>query len=83
MLTKKKKLPKDETVALTKEYNVIIKQMFPSKLKDLGNFIVPCFIENSHNISALIDFRESINLMSLSIYKKLGFDYLKAQSIIV
>lgn len=83
MLTKKKKLPVDETVKLTKECSAIIKQVFSLKLEDLWSFTVPYFIGNSHNLNALIDSGTRINLMPPSIYEKLGLEDLKAKSIIL
>ena len=42
------------------------------KLKDPGRFIIPCAIGSSFSCNALYDLGASINLMPLSIYKKLG-----------
>ncbi|CAI9756483.1 unnamed protein product [Fraxinus pennsylvanica] len=83
MLTNKRKLLVDETMALTEECSAIIKQMLPPKLKDPRSFIVLYSIGNSHNLNALIDSGASINLMLLSIYRKLGLDDSKATSIIL
>lgn len=77
MLTKKRKLLEDEIVTLIEEYSAIIK-MLPSKLKAPESFTVSCSIENPHNLNVSIDFWASINLMSLSIYRKLGLDDPKA-----
>ncbi|XP_049405192.1 uncharacterized protein LOC125868617 [Solanum stenotomum] len=42
------------------------------KKKDLGAFTIPCTIGLLHFVKALCDLGSSINLMPLSIYKKLG-----------
>ena len=42
------------------------------KKEDLGAFTIPCTIGLLHFAKALCDLGTSINLMSLSIYKKLG-----------
>ena len=42
------------------------------KMQDLGNFTIPCTIENSEMGKALCDFGASINLMPLSIVKRLS-----------
>ena len=42
------------------------------KKEDLGAFIIPCTIGLLHFAKELYDLRESISLMPLSIYKKLG-----------
>ncbi|KAI3467900.1 hypothetical protein Pfo_024563 [Paulownia fortunei] len=44
----------------------------PPKLKDPRSFTIPCTIENSFFNKALCDLGASINLMPLSIYRKLG-----------
>ena len=44
----------------------------PTKLKDQGSFTILCSIGNSIFEKALCDLGASINLMSLSIFKKLG-----------
>ncbi|XP_022870313.1 uncharacterized protein LOC111389619 [Olea europaea var. sylvestris] len=74
MLTKKRKLSKFETVALTEESNTRVQRKLPPKLKDLESFILPISIENSYSINALCDTGASINLMSYSAYRKLGLE---------
>lgn len=66
MLTKKRKLPKHETVTLSERCNAILQHKLPPKIKDLGNFILPCSIGDLRNN------RASIKLMPLNIYRKLG-----------
>ena len=44
----------------------------PQKLKDPGSFTIPCAIGNSIFEKALCDLGASINLMPLSIFRKLG-----------
>lgn len=68
---------------MTEECNTIIKQMLPLELKDLWSFTVPCSIENSHDLNVLIDFGTNINLVQLSIYRKLVLDYSNETSIIL
>ena len=41
-------------------------------LQDLGAFTIPCTVGSLHFAKALCDLGASINLMPLSIYKKLG-----------
>lgn len=67
LLTKKRKFKEDETVALTEECSAILQRKLPPKLKDLESFTIPCTIGK-----ALCDLGASINLMSLSMLKKLG-----------
>ena len=44
----------------------------PPKLKDLGSFSIPCKIGNFQFEKALCDLEASINLMLLSMFRKLG-----------
>ncbi|XP_039116438.1 uncharacterized protein LOC120251848 [Dioscorea cayenensis subsp. rotundata] len=66
ILSNKRKLKDYETVA-------ILQKKFPPKLKDPGSFTIPCSIGNVVFERALCDLGASINLMPLSIFKKLNF----------
>ena len=72
ILSKKRRLQDHETVMLTEECNAIIQNKLPSKLKDPGSFTIPCNIGNIEFTKALCDLGASINLMPLSIFRKLG-----------
>ena len=72
-LAKKRKLGEYETVDLSEEYNAILQKKFPPKLEDLGGFTIPCAVVSSILERALYDLGASINLTSLSIFKKLNF----------
>ena len=72
ILPRKKRLSDFETVNLTEECNAILQRKLPQKLKDLGSFTIPCKIENSIFERALCDLGTSINLMPLSIFRRLG-----------
>ncbi|XP_062080750.1 uncharacterized protein LOC133785539 [Humulus lupulus] len=72
ILTRKRRLGEFETVALTKGCSAILKNKIPPKLKDLGSFTIPCSIGGRDVGRALCDLGASINLMSMSIFKKLG-----------
>lgn len=80
MLTKKRKLLVDETVALTEGCSAILQYKLIPKLKNPRSFTVPCSIRNLYNLNALIYCGASINLIPLSIYWKLGLDDLKANN---
>ena len=69
ILSKKRRLLDFETVNLTEECSAIIQRKLPQKLKDQGNFTIPCTIRNSIFERALCDLGASINLMSLSIFR--------------
>ncbi|XP_017636030.1 uncharacterized protein LOC108478115 [Gossypium arboreum] len=73
-LSKKKKLNDMETIALTKGYSSLLTNKFPLKIKDPGSFTIPCSIGN-HYLGA------SINIMSLSTFKKLGIGHMKPTTV--
>lgn len=77
LLNKKMKLNEDEIVALTKECSAILQRKLPPKLKDLDSFTIPCAIGSMAIGKALCDLGASINLMPLSILKKLGVGDIK------
>ncbi|XP_062106195.1 uncharacterized protein LOC133817634 [Humulus lupulus] len=71
ILSKKKKLEDYETMVLTEECNAILHKKLPPKLKDPGSFAIPCSIGDSVMTKALCDLGASVNLMPLSIFRKL------------
>ena len=72
ILSKKRKLSDFETVNLTEECSAILQRKLPQKLKDPGSFTMPCTIGNSIFEKALCDLGTSINLLPLSIFRRLG-----------
>ncbi|XP_024027316.1 uncharacterized protein LOC112093341 [Morus notabilis] len=74
ILSKKRRLGEFEMVALTEEYNAILKNKLPPKLKDPCSFTIPCSIGDQYVGKALYDLGASINLMPMSIFRKLGID---------
>ena len=81
ILSNKRKLGDFETVALTEECSAILQRKLPQKLKDPGNFTIPCAIGNAVFEKALCDLGASINLMPLSIFKKLGLGEAKPSTV--
>ena len=71
ILSRKRRLSDFETVNLTKECSVILQRKLPRKLKDPSSFTIPCKIGNSIFERALCDLGASINLMPLSIFRRL------------
>ena len=49
----------------------MLQKKLSQKLKDIGSFTIPCTIGSLNVNRALCDLGASINLMSLSVYKKL------------
>ena len=72
ILSQKRRLAYFESVNLTEKCSAILQRKLPQKLKDLGSFTIPCTIGNSIFERALCDLGASINLMPLSIFKRLG-----------
>ena len=72
ILSKKIRLLDFETVNLTEECSAILQRKMPQKLKDPCSFTIPCTIGNSIFKKALCDMGASINLMLLSIFRRLG-----------
>ena len=69
----KNRRPSDfETVNLIEECSAILQRKLPHKLKNPGSFTILCTIENSIFERALCDLGASINLMPLSIFRRLG-----------
>ena len=72
ILSQKRRLTVFDTVNLTEECSAILQRKLPQKLKDPGSFTIPCTIGNAIFERALCDLGASINLMPLSIFKRLG-----------
>ena len=72
ILSRKIRLSEFETVNLTEECSAVLQRKLLHKMKDLGSFIIPCKIGNSIFERALCDLGASINLMPLSIFRRLG-----------
>ncbi|XP_016192293.1 uncharacterized protein LOC107633170 [Arachis ipaensis] len=62
---------------LTQECNAVIQEGIPPKLKDPRSFYLPCTIGNTIIDKALCDLGSSINLMPLSMMKKLSIEEVK------
>ncbi|XP_010531787.1 PREDICTED: uncharacterized protein LOC104808007 [Tarenaya hassleriana] len=76
ILTKKRAVEK-ETVALTIECNALIQHKLLLKRSDPGSFSIPCKLGNVSIDRALCDLGAGVNLLPLSIFKKLNVGELK------
>lgn len=72
MLNKRKIVCEFAIVALTQECSQLVQGKLPPKLKDPGSFTIPFTIGDTFFGKELCDLGASINLMSLSIFKKHG-----------
>ncbi|XP_058751099.1 uncharacterized protein LOC131624137 [Vicia villosa] len=72
MLTKKKKYTDEETIVLDAHYSAIIQKTPPRKEADPGRVILPITIGGNYISNGLVDLGSSINLIPLSVVKRLG-----------
>ncbi|XP_022864248.1 uncharacterized protein LOC111384222, partial [Olea europaea var. sylvestris] len=81
ILSNKRKLEDNETVMLIEECSAILQHKLPLKLKDPGSFTILCHIGNLYIDKALCDLGASINLMPLSLFRKLGLGEAKPKTV--
>ncbi|KAL5577699.1 hypothetical protein UlMin_019398 [Ulmus minor] len=81
VLSNKRKLEANEKVMLTKECSAILQRKLPPKLKDPRSFTIPCTIGDFNFDKVLCDLSASINLMRLSIFRKLGLGEVKPTTV--
>ena len=72
ILIKKRRFAEEVVVNLTATCSAVIKKNLPEKMKDPGNFPIPCTIGGFEIKKALCDSGASINLMPLSVARKLS-----------
>ncbi|GJY78999.1 reverse transcriptase domain-containing protein [Tanacetum coccineum] len=72
MLNNKDKLIELTKTPLNENCSAVVLKKLPEKLGDPGRFLIPCDFSEFDNCLALADLGASINLMPLSIWKKLG-----------
>ena len=72
ILSKKRKIVEEGIVNLTATCSAVIKKELPEKMKDPGSFTIPCIIGGVEFQKALCDSGANINLIPLSVAKKLS-----------
>ena len=72
ILSKKRKLDEEKVVSLSTTNSAVIQKNFPMKTHDPSSFNIPCTIVNFEFGRALCDSGRSINLMPLSVVKRLS-----------
>ncbi|XP_057719737.1 uncharacterized protein LOC130934170 [Arachis stenosperma] len=77
LINKKRSWHEKETILLTEECSALIQEGLPPKLKDPGSFFLPCTIGNIFIDKALCDLGSSINLMPLSLMRRLFIEEVK------
>ncbi|XP_020423839.1 uncharacterized protein LOC109950205 [Prunus persica] len=81
ILSKKRRLEDTEMVELTEQCSAVIQSHLSPKRKDPGNFSIPCTIGTISFQRALCDLGSSINLMPLSVAKRIGLGEIKKTNI--
>nr|GEW24419.1 reverse transcriptase domain-containing protein [Tanacetum cinerariifolium] len=71
LLNNKDKLIELTKMPLNENCSAVVLKKLPEKLGDPGRFLIPCDFTGLDNCLALANLGESINLMPLSIWKKL------------
>ena len=72
MLTRKHKYIHQENIVVEGNCSAVIQKILPPKHKDPGSVNIPCSIGEVTVGNALIDLGASINLMPLSMCRRLG-----------
>ena len=72
ILRRKRKITKEGVVSLTTTCSAVIHKSLPEKVQDPGSFTISCKIGNFDLGKALCDSGASINLMPLSMVKRLS-----------
>nr|GEY53844.1 DNA-directed DNA polymerase [Tanacetum cinerariifolium] len=71
LLNNKDKLIELTKMPLNENCSAVVLKKLPEKLGDLGRFLIPCDFLEFDNCLALADLGANVNLMPLSIWKKL------------
>nr|GEV13847.1 reverse transcriptase domain-containing protein [Tanacetum cinerariifolium] len=83
LLNNKNKLIELTKTPLNENCSAVVLKKLPEKLGDPGRFLIPCDFSEFDNCFALADLRASINLMPLSIWKKLKLPTLNDTKIVL
>jgi hypothetical protein len=82
IFSKKRAIEHSETTALAKDTSAII-QKTPPKLIDPGSFAIPCETGNETINKALCDLGDSVSLLPLSLFKRMGIGELKPTELVL
>ncbi|GJZ33349.1 reverse transcriptase domain-containing protein [Tanacetum coccineum] len=72
LIGNKEKLSEMARTPLNEHCSAVILNKLPEKLRDPGKFLIPCDFPEMDECLALADLGASINLMTLSVWKKLS-----------
>ena len=79
ILSRKRKIVEEGVVNLIATCSAVIQRSLPVKMQDPSNFTIPCTIRNSDMGKTLCDSGANINLMPLSVVKRLSLGSLLPQ----
>ncbi|XP_057719825.1 uncharacterized protein LOC130934256 [Arachis stenosperma] len=83
LLAKKISLKDGQTIKMNRECSALIQTEPPTKKKDPGSFHIPCAIRETMIDKGLCDLGASINLMPVSLMKKLQINELTPTDVII
>jgi len=83
LLTRKSSLRGGQIIVMNKECSALIQPELPTKRKDLGSFHIPCAIRETMFDKGLCDLGASINLMPLSLMKRLQINELMPTDVVI
>ncbi|RYR09008.1 hypothetical protein Ahy_B05g076970 [Arachis hypogaea] len=83
LLTRKSSLKGGQTIVMNKECSSLIQPELPTKRKDPGSFHIPCAIGETMFDKGLCDLGASINLMPLSLMKRLQINELMPIDVVI
>ena len=72
ILSRKRKIAEEGIMSLTATCSAAIQNFLPEKMQDPGSFTIPCEIGHTDMGKTLCDSGASINLMPLSVAKRLS-----------
>ncbi|XP_016690682.1 uncharacterized protein [Gossypium hirsutum] len=77
VMSHRKKIGKGKQIIFNEEYSMVVSRKVPPKFTDPSSFTIPIEIGRVSFRKALCDLKASINLMPLSIYRRLGLGELQ------
>ncbi|KAL4283808.1 hypothetical protein GQ457_16G019000 [Hibiscus cannabinus] len=83
MVTRKKRIEEFETAAATETCLSLMHNKVPAKKTDPGSFTIECLFGHNYPTKALCDPGASINLMSKSVFQKLGIGEAKPTTVML
>ncbi|GKC56855.1 reverse transcriptase domain-containing protein [Tanacetum coccineum] len=72
LIRNKEKLSEMARTPLNEHCSAVILNKLPEKLRDTGKFLIPCDFPRMDECLALVDLGTSINLMPLSVWKRIS-----------